>query len=1032
MNQEQLKALEAYGINIIKVFSDKTPSLHKGELEACYNYSKRFALDELQYRVGDGYAIILGALWKDDKPDYNRWLIGIDVDDSRLAEVLSMLTDTWKVKTKRGVHIMFIVNEDIREHIKDSTSASISVSINEKRVEIYLAKRYFVTYMQGYEEITPFSSIKTITFNELQNLRDRIEKLLAIIDALEPYYKEGYRDKICLALSGYLRKAGYDIEDAKQVIRCITRYFNDEEGSKRIRECVEQTYKQAIDEVASSSIAKEIDENLALSLNRIFKHREESDLLRILETLSMKHTNYEVVIHLLRYELDNNVKEAQFLRDYLFVKERKAHGDENKGRWYKWLGYKWEEANDIELIEDLDRYVNIKIDQLFDALNRELATISNEEEREAVKKRYIKAMHLLSNSIDSGNSKSQLLNALEKSNYFNDFKIFEDQLDNHNDDIIINTLTHLLVYDKSLKIFKAIPHGEETKRYYLTKVMNVRYDPNAKCDRFVEFLKEIMEDDIESVKFLATILGSCLIRRRAEVCYIFHGFGRNGKTTLLEVMKDIMNDYAREANISLITTREEEGKNPEFVASAYKHLVVIDEPTKVKIIGSILKSIISTGKKSARTLNARPQEYEKTFNLIISTNPKPMLDDDTEGTLRKLVIIPFNHPIPYDKLIPDYHKILLEERAGIFNLLLAGLNRFLEATNIYQLIPEKVKRYTNKIIWEKDHIKEFVDRYLVEAVGVNTPFKDIYDKYEEFCRLKNVEPLSKRSLSEGLEKKGFASIIVGRITYKKNCKIRDQPTIDGINTDLDDDGGDNTSSSASSGVTTTSNTITSNNNNNNDINTNDNDSNNNDSNNNNSSNNNSSGNNRNPVEPEPKLELKSLLYNPINVIYKDGSLIHVCSVCNERVVGVSLKEFVWKHRCFRDYVDTTPEVMSKEVFEHTSEHAFGSTEQTTRGTDHTLTTTVTLDEEVKRKMKQMKDDYEIWKVNNLLNNLRKDFYIQEGNKLICRYCNREFIIPEELANDNITIDKAREFFDILTPIAYHGIDHEFTKFNASK
>ncbi len=318
--------------------------------------------------------------------------------------------------------------------------------------------------------------------------------------------------------------------------------------------------------------------------------------------------------------------------------------------------------------------------------------------------------------------------------------------------------------------------------------MNVNYNPDARCYNFMNFLMTICSNDKSLAKFLAIIFGTCMIKRKEEIAYIFHGYGSNGKTTLLAVAIDILGDYVREGNITLVTAREDEGKNPEFVASVDKNLVVIDEPIKITIKGSLLKAIISNGKRSARTLNALPKEYEKRFNLIISTNPKPYIDDNTEGTYRKLSIIPFRYSIPREKTIPNYHEELLNEREGIFNLFLIALEEYLKVKNIQKMMPEAAKRYTNDIIWERDHIKEFVDRYL-EREDVNTPFKVIYEAYLEFCKVKKIDDeikLSKRALSNGLDKKGFTSKVLNKITCKINCSLRDPPNLTDIVSDLDD------------------------------------------------------------------------------------------------------------------------------------------------------------------------------------------------------------------------------------------------------
>lgn len=95
---------------------------------------------------------------------------------------------------------------------------------------------------------------------ETQLSEDEIkEKADKIIEILKPYYRQGHRHNIILGLSGALRKAGWDFEQAKKLITLICKEFNDEElESNRIpvlqgtykKESKEVSYRQLIDEIA--------------------------------------------------------------------------------------------------------------------------------------------------------------------------------------------------------------------------------------------------------------------------------------------------------------------------------------------------------------------------------------------------------------------------------------------------------------------------------------------------------------------------------------------------------------------------------------------------------------------------------------------------------------------------------------------------------------------------------------------------------------------------------------------------------------
>ncbi|GIU71307.1 MAG: hypothetical protein KatS3mg003_0786 [Candidatus Nitrosocaldaceae archaeon] len=85
-------------------------------------------------------------------------------------------------------------------------------------------------------------------------------------------------------------------------------------------------------------------------------------MLIILKSLGYSKA-YNLALGLLRYDLDNN-KEAEFIKDYVYVMEKQANRDETKGNWYHWNKCKWEEINYNILVRELNEYIAKKKDHL--------------------------------------------------------------------------------------------------------------------------------------------------------------------------------------------------------------------------------------------------------------------------------------------------------------------------------------------------------------------------------------------------------------------------------------------------------------------------------------------------------------------------------------------------------------------------------------------------------------------------------------------------------------------------------------------
>src|SRR5215208_5459213 len=107
-----------------------------------------------------------------------------------------------------------------------------------------------------------------------------------------------------------------------------------------------------------------------------------------------------------------------------------------------------------------------------------------------------------------------------------------------------------------------------------TKIVPVDYDPDAPAPRFKRFLKEALMDDA-LIKFVKRYAGYTLTGiTRERLLAILYGFGKNGKTTLAELLRDVMGDYATNTETLLMKRYQGVGndvaalKGARFVSAA--------------------------------------------------------------------------------------------------------------------------------------------------------------------------------------------------------------------------------------------------------------------------------------------------------------------------------------------------------------------------------------------------------------------------------------------------------------------------------
>lgn len=104
--------------------------------------------------------------------------------------------------------------------------------------------------------------------------------------------------------------------------------------------------------------------------------------------------------------------------------------------------------------------------------------------------------------------------------------------------------------DGTLDLRTGILNGH-SKDDLITKICPVFYSEDAQCPKWLEFLNTVMEHNQDLLDFIQRAVGYSLTGMTKEQCLFFlYGTGANGKSTFLEVILAMLNDYARQADFS--------------------------------------------------------------------------------------------------------------------------------------------------------------------------------------------------------------------------------------------------------------------------------------------------------------------------------------------------------------------------------------------------------------------------------------------------------------------------------------------------
>jgi putative DNA primase/helicase len=288
----------------------------------------------------------------------------------------------------------------------------------------------------------------------------------------------------------------------------------------------------------------------------------------------------------------------------------------------------------------------------------------------------------------------------------------------------------------------------------ITKIAPVVYDPNAACPTLEAFLDRIMPGDPDRIRYVQKIFGYALTGDAREQCFfIFHGTGANGKTTLTTAVTKAVGGYAQHTPTdTLLVKRADTIPNDVARLHGARLVTAAEAECNRQLAEALVKQLTGGDKIAARFLHGEFFEFVPTFKLFLAVNHKPVIRGTDHAIWRRVRLIPFDVTIPdseQDKSLPEK---LEAERAGILRWAVEGCL----AWQLEGLEPPKaVTEATDDYREEMDTVGAFIDECCTRDSEAETPTKELYDRYTQWCDGQREKPATKAEFGARLAEKGF-------------------------------------------------------------------------------------------------------------------------------------------------------------------------------------------------------------------------------------------------------------------------------------
>jgi putative DNA primase/helicase len=536
--------------------------------------------------------------------------------------------------------------------------------------------------------------------------------------------ESGRRNEAALALAGTLLRPGWPLNDVKQFLKVTTRAAGDEEWKQRAA-------------AANSTQARLAGNGAATGATRLRELVGDVVVTRAQEWLNIPEDTFTA-------SDGENLTDLGNARRLVTQHGNRIRYCHNSDRWYRYTGKRWRP----DLNGAVERLAKKTVGSLSDLADK----VEDGKSRNALTK-----------WARTSESRSRITAMIDLARSEPGIPVDPAALDS--DPWLLNFKNGTL----DLRSGKLSDHDTAD---LCTKMVPYDFDPNAKCPLFKEFLRRIFNNNVALQQFVQRAFGYALTgSTREQVFFVFWGSGANGKSTLLEVIRAGLGDYAIAADASLLMSKTHDGIRNDVARLAGSRLVSTGETESGRFLAEALVKQLTGGDKiTARFLYQEFFEFDSQFKLFLATNHKPIIRGVDNAIWRRIRLVPFQVTIPPEEQDKSLPQKLRRELPGILTWLVRGCLKWQD----YGLDqPDEVLSATQAYRVEMDVIGGFLKDKCVERSDLRETATTLYSSYKSWCEANGERALTQQRFGIALTDRGFARTRTRRARFWIGLKCAD-------------------------------------------------------------------------------------------------------------------------------------------------------------------------------------------------------------------------------------------------------------------
>lgn len=291
----------------------------------------------------------------------------------------------------------------------------------------------------------------------------------------------------------------------------------------------------------------------------------------------------------------------------------------------------------------------------------------------------------------------------------------------------------------------------------MTQRTCVAYYAAARAPRWERFLQEVFAGDADLIAFIQRAAGYSLTGETREQCYFqCYGTGANGKSTLLQILRELAGEYAKEAPFTTFEFSRQGNATYDLAELRGARLVLSSETgDSARLNEARIKAVTGGDTVTARFLYQSNFTYTPRFKLWFASNHKPQIRGTDTGIWRRVRLIPFTVSFKR-RADKDLIHELRAELPGILAWAVRGaLAWYCDGLGE----PQRVLDATEDYRAESDLFGHFFGDCTVEGADLVVESAALYRAYQAWCAESGLNPMNRVKFGQRLVERGYESVL---------------------------------------------------------------------------------------------------------------------------------------------------------------------------------------------------------------------------------------------------------------------------------